>query len=91
MCAGSASDAAPAVRGALDRAAVAVLLVLIRIYQIVLSPFVGRFCRFQPTCSRYTAEALRRHGFWRGSWLGARRIGRCHPFGGSGYDPVPEP
>jgi putative membrane protein insertion efficiency factor len=68
---------------------VLLLLGLIRLYQIFLSPIFGRYCRFEPTCSRYAAEALRTHGLFAGGWLAARRIGRCHPLGGSGYDPVP--
>jgi hypothetical protein len=66
-----------------------VLLTLIRAYQLTLSPWLGRRCRFEPTCSVYAAEALRRHGAARGVALAARRIARCHPWGGSGYDPVP--
>ena len=61
----------------------------VRLYRITLSPWVGHGCRFQPTCSVYALEALERHGAVRGTWLMLRRIGRCHPWGGSGYDPVP--
>ena len=61
----------------------------VRAYRLVLSPWVGMHCRFQPTCSAYALEALARHGGLRGGWLTLRRIGRCHPAGGSGYDPVP--
>ncbi|MEM9146334.1 MAG: membrane protein insertion efficiency factor YidD [Pseudomonadota bacterium] len=61
----------------------------IRAYRLVLSPWVGMHCRFQPTCSAYALEALERHGALRGTWLTLRRIARCHPAGGSGYDPVP--
>ena len=62
---------------------------LIWLYQKLLSPFLGSNCRFQPTCSAYAEEALRVHGAFRGGWLALRRITRCHPWGGSGYDPVP--
>jgi len=63
---------------------------LIRIYQFCLSPWLGRHCRFMPTCSQYAIEALTHHGLFRGSWLSVRRLLRCRPGGGSGYDPVPE-
>lgn len=61
----------------------------LRAYKWTLSPLIGRQCRFLPTCSEYAADALIRHGPWRGSWLATRRLCRCHPWGGSGYDPVP--
>ena len=67
----------------------ALLLGLIRLYQVTLSPWLGRQCRYDPTCSKYAAEALERHGVRRGVWLAAKRLGRCHPWGRSGYDPVP--
>lgn len=63
----------------------------VRAYRLVLSPWLGLHCRYQPTCSAYALEALEKHGAVRGSWLAIRRILRCHPGGGSGYDPVPEP
>jgi len=72
--------------GSLVRAA---LLGLIRLYQLTLSPWLGNPCRYEPTCSHYAAEAIQRHGAVRGVWLAAKRLGRCHPWGGSGYDPVP--
>ena len=62
---------------------------LIRVYQATLAPFLGGHCRFHPSCSVYALEAYRTHGALRGTWLTLRRIGRCHPFGGHGYDPVP--
>jgi len=61
----------------------------VRTYRLLASPWVGHGCRFQPTCSAFALEALERHGAWRGTWLLLRRIGRCHPWGGHGYDPVP--
>ena len=62
----------------------------VRAYRVIGSPWVGRNCRYQPTCSAYTMEALEKHGALKGSWLAAKRIGSCHPFGGDGYDPVPD-
>jgi uncharacterized protein len=68
----------------------------LRIYRVMVSPvlhFLGGplvGCRFSPTCSEYAAEAVRRHGAGRGGWLALRRLGRCHPWGGCGHDPVPE-
>lgn len=62
---------------------------LIRFYQIVLSPLMPATCRFEPTCSQYTVEALKKHGLFYGGYLGAKRIMSCHPWGKSGYDPVP--
>jgi hypothetical protein len=61
----------------------------VRAYRLVFSPWVGHNCRYHPTCSAYALEALDRHGALRGSWLAARRILRCHPWGGSGVDEVP--
>lgn len=61
----------------------------VRAYRLLLSPWIGHGCRFQPTCSVYALEALERHGAIHGTALMLRRIGRCHPWGGSGYDPVP--
>ena len=61
----------------------------VRGYRLVLSPWMGTHCRYRPTCSVYALEALAHHGGIRGGWLAARRIARCHPFGGSGFDPVP--
>lgn len=66
-----------------------VLIGAIRLYQIVLSPILGASCRFTPTCSQYTLEAIRKYGALKGSYLGARRILRCHPFHPGGCDPVP--
>ena len=65
------------------------LIVLIRAYQVVLSPFVGGACRFLPSCSAYAIEAVGTHGAMRGSILAVRRLSRCHPFGRAGFDPVP--
>ena len=65
------------------------LLLLIRGYQLAISPMLGSRCRFYPSCSDYSMAALRRHGLFRGLWLAVRRIGRCHPWHPGGYDPVP--
>ena len=65
------------------------LLGLIRFYQRAVSPLTAAACRFTPTCSVYAAAAIDEHGAARGSWLALRRLLRCHPFGGTGYDPVP--
>ncbi|WP_375230019.1 membrane protein insertion efficiency factor YidD [Roseobacter sp. S98] len=62
----------------------------VRAYRLIFSPWVGHNCRYQPTCSQYALEALEKHGAIRGSWLAARRIARCHPFGSSGIDNVPD-
>ncbi len=66
------------------------LIILVRTYRLAISPWLGFNCRYDPTCSRYAIEALRTHGVFRGSALAVRRIGRCHPWGGSGYDPIPD-
>lgn len=68
----------------------ALLRGVIGFYRFWLSPWLGRSCRFMPTCSVYAQEALAQHGPWRGGWLALRRICRCHPWGGMGYDPVPD-
>lgn len=65
------------------------LLKLIRAYQVFISPFLGRNCRYHPTCSSYALEAIDEHGSLRGGWLAMRRVGRCHPFREGGLDPVP--
>ncbi|MEE8189400.1 MAG: membrane protein insertion efficiency factor YidD [Kiloniellales bacterium] len=66
------------------------LIALVRGYQLLLSPYLPMSCRYAPSCSSYACEALARHGAIGGSWLALRRISRCHPLAGSGYDPVPE-
>ena len=68
---------------------VTVLIIPVRLYQKFISPLTPPSCRFTPTCSQYAVEALRKYGPAKGLWLALRRILRCHPWGGSGYDPVP--
>ncbi|QYS92550.1 membrane protein insertion efficiency factor YidD [Flavobacterium covae] len=65
------------------------LVFLVRIYQYIISPLMPAACRYQPTCSQYMVDALKKHGPLKGLWLGSKRILRCHPWGGSGYDPIP--
>jgi putative membrane protein insertion efficiency factor len=74
----------------IDRALATVLRGLIHSYRWLISPWLARSCRFEPTCSRYALEALDQHGAVRGTYLALRRIGRCHPWHPGGYDPVPE-
>lgn len=66
------------------------VIALLRGYKFLVSPLLGPRCRHLPTCSEYAEEAIRKHGLARGGWLSLKRIGRCHPWGSSGYDPVPE-
>jgi len=64
-------------------------ILLIFLYQRIISPWIGPKCRYTPTCSQYGIEALKKHGPIKGLWLTIKRVSRCHPWGGSGYDPVP--
>jgi uncharacterized protein len=66
------------------------ILLLIRLYQLTLSSLMGRSCRFLPSCSEYATEAIEKHGVFCGGALALRRMGRCHPWGGEGFDPVPK-
>src|SRR4051812_3516567 len=75
-------DVSPAARTA---------LALLRTYKVLISPLFAGSCRYHPSCADYMSEAVRMHGAVRGIWLGLRRLGRCHPFGGHGLDPVPRP
>jgi uncharacterized protein len=81
---GAAGPPGPIIRGVRWSATA-----LIRIYQLFISPLFPAACRYTPTCSAYAVEAIERHGVFRGSWLAARRIARCHPFRPGGHDPVP--
>ena len=62
---------------------------VIKIYQTIISPFIGKNCRYSPTCSHYAIEAIEKYGPFKGGWLSLKRIGSCHPWGGHGHDPVP--
>ncbi|MGJ5642364.1 membrane protein insertion efficiency factor YidD [Formosa sp. S-31] len=73
----------------MKRILIAPFLFLIKIYQSAISPLFPPSCRYHPTCSQYTKEALIKHGLFKGGWLSIKRIFSCHPWGGSGYDPVP--
>jgi putative membrane protein insertion efficiency factor len=66
------------------------LRALIRGYQLLISPLLGPSCRYLPSCSEYASEAVERHGALAGGWIALKRLARCHPWGGSGYDPVPD-
>ncbi len=66
-----------------------VLIAVVKAYQLVISPLFPSSCRYTPTCSHYMIDAVKIHGPFKGLWLGLKRIGRCHPWGGMGYDPVP--
>lgn len=79
----------PTIRKHLRRAAVTALCLPIHFYRRCISPMLGPSCRFSPTCSAYALEALQKHGPLKGLWLTIKRLSRCHPWGGSGYDPVP--
>ncbi len=68
-----------------------IVIFLIRLYQTILSPFIGQHCRFYPSCSSYSLQALEKHGVARGLWLSIKRVSRCHPWHEGGVDPVPEP
>jgi len=67
------------------------LIALVRGYQLLISPFLGQNCRYMPSCSAYTIEAMEKCGPLKGIWMGMKRVGRCHPFHEGGYDPVPDP
>ena len=68
----------------------ALLQLPIRLYRWLISPMLGTNCRYHPSCSAYALEAIEKHGAMRGGWLSVKRVCRCHPWGGDGYDPVPE-
>ncbi|MEO9894520.1 membrane protein insertion efficiency factor YidD [Aurantibacter sp.] len=68
---------------------IAPFVFLVKFYQNVISPFTPATCRYTPTCSQYSLEALQKHGLFKGGWLALKRIFSCHPWGGKGYDPVP--
>jgi len=89
-CTQSRHPDAPRVRrGPIGRVVVRIMIVVLHGYRLVLLPWLGHACRFQPTCSAYAIEALERHGPLRGTWLTLLRLARCNPWGGTGHDPVP--
>jgi uncharacterized protein len=73
----------------MKRLTITLLLGGVRLYQYALSPFMAASCRYHPTCSAYAVEAITRYGACKGAWLTLKRLARCHPWGGSGHDPVP--
>lgn len=87
----SSDPPSPNARPLASRVVAAPFIALIRLYQMTLSPFIGGHCRFQPTCSNYALQAYRTLNPVRATWLTARRLLRCHPFGGKGFDPPPDP
>ena len=85
------TETSPVTRDLAARGLTVAFVNLIRVYRLLLSPLFQGMCRFEPSCSRYAEEAIRLHGPLRGALLGAKRLLRCHPLGGSGYDAVPAP
>ncbi len=73
----------------LKKIMIAPFVFLVRFYQLAISPYTPATCRYSPTCSQYTLEALKKHGLFKGGWLAIKRIFSCNPWGGKGYDPVP--
>ncbi len=73
----------------LKKILIAPFVLLVKIYQWIISPLLPKSCRYEPTCSHYTLEALKVHGLWKGGILSIKRVAKCNPWGGSGYDPVP--
>ncbi len=67
-----------------------IFILPIKLYQVAISPWLGTNCRYQPTCSHYMVDAIEEWGIFKGTWLGIKRISRCHPWGGHGHDPVPK-
>ena len=64
------------------------LIRMVHVYRVLIGPWLGGHCRYQPSCSQYMIDAIDKHGPWRGTWRGLKRVARCHPLGGSGYDPA---
>ena len=83
-------DNAPSVPGKIHNALKWILIKIIRFYQLAISPYLGPTCRHMPTCSSYMIEAIQEWGALKGVWMGLKRLARCHPWGTSGYDPVPK-